>query len=990
MEILEYFDEYKAPWKILSRDISEDLARAYIDKLCYDHDSDILNGASKADVINAIAAAIGIGRMKTFIHTLTALMQMRHLAVDAALSRVECEKFYVENKDGTSKKTYRQHTVIDDRMEGVFAAIKADTTSTIDFAALNKFTQEERTYRIHCIALKLFCTLWLKCYASNPSDANTILPDTFVVFSSMNNGRKIQFTPQMLFGALTKTANKAATPQSIDETSIEYLLTTEAVDVGIYSKVPIIEAVWLSVSSSPIARKYLDALCNNINDIASPVTEETNGELLECYREYNALTSLHEAAQFRSIAECHRLCTSDTIRKDATRSTEYASFFNSLSDINTDSQQLIIKTDKVDGADIATATVVYGDTPFSFTLSELEDKLVDKVAIIPALVDKGDNTYAVCECEYEDFMKDPEKTDYWQPADDLLYFKYIKQQARQIQPQRYDVVSYLIDPDKTTGEAGKDNYVENMGASLIKPTLYCHKCGRLMLPTADFMTKLSLAATSSQISTGGQLNLSPMKNSDGFILNHTANAIGQKLADLNKTAPSSDVGRISWPEVVAVGSRHEIEPTNVFVQSAYADYFMQMANAVMKTQANLAAAKLEIAVAKIAEEGRKAHLGFSRLDYLYTLVTQCDSIKINMKSLAMQSRVYYGAETMLAYIRQARAAVNSKIYDTNIYDKIDMPFDYSNIRPLLECIYSPADCIAGLGFSSIDELMQAINISMTTYTMRNVDSIATALLPERIEIPADESISREEFDAMTDKAGIETRVQEAPPSKPAILVVLDQLEVFYSDLNAMAHAERMYFFKTIAVMQGSISSISALEDATDIDNMLSAAEVSILHRSMTETEFWSCIDEDKYTQIILAMADNLKCGEISAKSSVIGRSTVDSLINNDKLAMQLKLDADAIGKIVVDTATELPSLACLHQRFTGNSENTYEHMVATYLSACGLLEDTGAFLADEAADFAIKIYYECVVNDAISTLLKKNIANNVTTESYYSTGGLEQ
>lgn len=986
MEILEYFDEYKEPWRILSRDMNENLAKAYIDKLCYNKDSSLLEGADKAEVLRRISSTIGIGRMKTFVHTLVSYMQMKHLAVDTALARVECEKFYVENKEGSRKRSTRQHTAIDDRMDGVFAALKADSNNTLDFSLLNKLSPEERTYRTHCIALKLFCTLWMKCYLSNPVEAGNILPIEFKAYTANNNGRSIIFYPPKLFETLIKSTDKTAASLGIDETSITYFLTADKVDMGLYANLNIIETVWNNLLGAPTARKYLEALCNHIADITSPTTEETDAELVKCYRDYDMLTTLHDLAQFTSIDGCRYALTTDAVKRSKEKQEQIAVFLNSLDDIDFDVQQLQISNHHLGDSDINVATLIYGDAPFIFTLDELEDRLVDQVAIIPVMVDKGDKTYAVCECEYEDFVKDPDNSSYWQPADDLLYFKYIKQQARYIQPQRYDVAQYLVKPDAKFD----DSYVENLGASLINPSLYCHKCGRLMLPTSNFMTKLSLAARNDQISTGGQLSSAPLKNSEGFILNHTANAIAQKMTDINRNSINRDVSAISWPEVVAVGSKYDIEYTNVFVQPAYADYFMQISNAVTMTRANQVAAKLESDIAKIVEAGRRAHLGYSKIDYLYTLVSLCDNAKITMKVLALQSRVYYGAETMLAYIHQIKAAVNSSLYDTNIYDKIDMPFGYANIRPLIDCVFTPAYCLEKFGFSSFEDLIATINVSNSTYSLRHTDAIVDALKSEVFMVPVDPDISVEQYEAMGKPSDIDVKRVEIEPGRAAILCALQPLEEFYTDLSQMAHAERECFFKTISEVQNSVEKIIALCDATDVDNMLSSAEMSILNRSMADIEFWETVDSDKYNRVIAEMAESLPYSEISSKSAVVGRTIVDNLLSSDKQAMAIELNAEAIGRIIVDPATELPSLNCLHQRFSVNPENTYEHMVATYLSACGMLEDTGAFLADEAADFAIKIYYECVVNDAVSTIIKKNIANNVTTESYYCTGGFEQ
>lgn len=975
MEILEYFDEYMEPWKILSRDMSEDLAKAYLDKLCYDKDSPILNGASKTDVLNSITATIGIGRMKTFIHTLVSLTQMRHLAVDAALSRVECEKFYIENKEGIRKRTTRQRTAIDDRMDGIFAALKADSSNVLDFSLLNKLNPEEKTYRIHCIALRLFCTLWMKCYANNHGDAAVILPLEFVVYSAVNEktGKTIVFHPEHLFGNLIKSTDKSAMAQGIDETSITYFLTAETIDKGFYSKTALIEVLWNNIMSSPTARKYLDALSNHIMDITSPVTKETNMELLMCDKDYDTLSTLHDLASFTSIEGVQAALASNEVKSDKKLQEVLVAFLNSLEDVNTEVQQLNITSRNLGDEEVSVVNIVYGDAPLTFTLDELEDKLIDQVAIIPTLVDKGDNTYAICECEYKDFLADPENQSYWQPANDLLYFKYIKQQARTIRPQMYDVAQYLIQPD-----AKFDNsYIENLGASLIKPTLKCHKCGKLMLPTANFLAKLSLAARNDQISTGGQLSATPLKNADGFILNHTANAIAQKMNDLNKTSVNRDVSKISWPEVVAVGSKHAIEITNIFTQPAYADYFAQIAKSAAMTQANQLAVQLETSIAKIVEAGKRSRLGYSKLDYLYTLVSLSDDKMLNMKVLATQSRIYYGAETMLAYILQAIAAITSKLYNTNVYDKMDMPFGYNNILPLLEDIYSPAECITQLGFSSLDEIQNSVCVTGKRYEFRNTGVTTDTLFP--VEIPVD-------LDDTSENAP--TTIKE--PSVDALIKTLRDLELFYTDLRDMAHAERNHFFESIKNAQSRVECIYSLDAAKDVDNILSAGEISILNRSAADSEFWSFIDADRYAKLIFVMADGLTCNDISSKAKVISHNIVTSLSSTDRQSMYLKLNADAIGHIRVDVSTELPSLSCLHHIPNTNPDNVYEYLVATYISACGLLEDIGPFLADEAADFAVKIYYECVVSDAVSSVIKKSIANNVTTEAYYCTGGLGQ
>lgn len=779
-------------------------------------------------------------------------------------------------------KTSANNTQFGEIIKGLFNVIMHDSDNAVNLKRLNEFSAEECEYRIMCLTLKLLST-----YSST-------LPENHALRSFTIKTNKGVIRACDIFKYFTTPTYLA---DGKDCTSLTYLLQKEPLTEGIYSKRDSIAVCWQSLQSSEAALNFRNSVYSAVKDIIDANSPETNRDLVSCTEIYKELLHLKE---------------------------QVASHF----------------------ADINTVTLAGLDEDDSVNIAELQDYLYNDVALTMELFDNEYKTYAVCECTYEEHTKDPMNKQYWQPADDLLYLRYMDTRECTIKPQEYSLIHSVSTSD--------------VRGSLIRP-IRCKHCGRIMLPTARFLFQLSLAATNTLITSGGQFTSTTVDKSQGVVMQHTADAIKQKIDDIHRlTSNCIGLTYIDWPVALTLGSKKPLDTFNVFEAGAYKNYFDSLCKSLSNTQSAQATSKLIEDIAVILKGNKNT--GYEPIDYLYSLIVAKEDSRFTLQKFITCCRVLYGAEVELANINQAIAAIKSSIYDTCIYDKIDMPFGYPNIKALLTAIVPMDKMLSSLGFGSLAELLAAIKCSCQEYTLTECDTTLNNIIEDTgSDIPEPQNL----------------------------VEMLSSLQTFYSTLCDIAKSERQYF-------------ISALTEKQDITEMLSineyinttgltSSELAILESSAGLGDFWAAIDKACYRKLVADIADRFRDQGFTATAATTNIATTQATKGYTSYEDMLhKLHAEAFGYIAIEDGKDYPDMSCLHQRFYGNPSDIYHKMVTIYARLYSSVIEESSILAEDLAEYAVKIYYECIVSDPISDSNRVHIKNSVEDENYLSLGGFEE
>lgn len=597
-------------------------------------------------------------------------------------------------------------------------------------------------------------------------------------------------------------------------------------------------------------------------------------------------------------------------------------------------------------------------------IKELKDLLVNDIQLIMKIVEDKHKSYVVCECCYDEYEKNPENKEIWQPADDMFYLRYWEPDGRLNDCQEYTLAAPMIELSRL-----------HIEGALIHPKR-CKFCKKIMLPTAGFLASVSLAASISEIKGGGQLSREEQPDED-VICNHTAEALEQKLVmkdavltSISKNQSDAQVSEyrfIDWPSVTC-RPFDDIQHSNIFTEQAYKSYFDSLSlvinqSADEQTMNDISNVAKHIIMCD-------AYAGYTYADYLCGLISMMNNDQYTLERLLLLCKVIYDSELEISIIEQICNAYNSPIFNSNLRDlngteKFDMSFGYENIQESINQIVVPNNIGSLMGFATFAELLTAMGVSKDfNMEVPNVDC--------SVLITAD------------------TKPEEA-------VHLLAEVKQFYTCLSAIAQEMRTKFFKEVCTYQEEYDE-SLKADPTkwlqsawvsqSFNDTVFQLPIDLINSSAGLIEFIKEIDEDIYLSTIKQTAINLYNYNRTSKEKIDDLDdiadepidkTVVSLVDAYSHSIYTTFDlmrehihAITLRSINIDSNGVWPSIDCLHSKVCVPQKTIYVTLSTIYMQAF-TQEPDGGVEVSEAAEFAILIYYCCVANDTISERIKEAI-----------------
>lgn len=607
-----------------------------------------------------------------------------------------------------------------------------------------------------------------------------------------------------------------------------------------------------------------------------------------------------------------------------------------------------------------------------FSINELKDCLVDKVALIPYMFDVNGKTYAICECEWSKFRGDPNNESYWQPMDDMLYQRYSEEPDVQFQPRKY---SFITSPTAVRKEGEQSIVVKGLYASLLKP-MRCTSCNRIMLPSAGFLQILSIYSRSALNEQGIRSNI--FVNIPSLKLQYTASTIKSIFGAAQENFGGKfGQGIYLWPSAGVQGDQMKIEITNLFEGSVYEGYKKHLSSLEAEITSNEAVEILDNEKAELIEfvESIIAHnkvasdkLGYTYTDYLCTLIASKNDQKLSLAKLVTCCKVLYALSLNQAYIEQALAVVSCKYYDSS---ESNLQINYITSSTLWEYI---------LGLN--DVLIDARIIPQIDQS----DFVAFEYLREEVACSGvNPHLDEADINNIPNLvASLQRDINKSwsEVSKETLLESLTNLQRIFSSIIDYISSERDYFLQEIATT-ASTHLINTSKYISTLREPINFDDLKYLNRTATLSHLQNLTGEN-YKMLLMQTAEAAnKSHKEQVPITDIMRTERDHFIQTvvyTNTSLQHRLHAVALDAV---NYVEYPVLSSLHVDISRVKE-PYNILINRYIDAFITLsiENTGSsgdISSDElndAAASAVQWYYLCAIDDEISR------ANRQTLEKY--------
>lgn len=639
-----------------------------------------------------------------------------------------------------------------------------------------------------------------------------------------------------------------------------------------------------------------------------------------------------------------------------------------LADLSTETVKLVRKNINTDGSlsSLSLASISSNNgvsnsdqemsdiKEIDFPLSELKDNLADKVALIPYLFDSDGKTFAICECKWTDFRKDPENTDPWQQVDGMLYQRYDSEPVIQFRPRSYSLIKSQTPVEDKGGELFA---TPGFYASLVRP-IRCKFCKRIMLPSSGFLITLSSIAQNKSKTAIPSLNWQYTAGAVETILKSAQERFGEKFGQ----------GMYLWPSAGIQGDQMKIDTSNLFEGSYYENYKSYLSSLEAELTPNSSVEMSSDKRAKLIEfiepiimsnAANSTKLGYTYTDFVCSLISSKDDQNYSLAKLVLCCKALYALLLNKAYIDQALAVIDCGYYnDWYKSNESEIRIDYTTAATLWEYITGLTDVF--LDAYIIPEGIQT-------------DFEAFRYLWDRVSCSGvEQPISEKEIDSIAELINS----LHIDQGKDILRTSLTNLQAIFGDIIKCVSDERDAFIHAISDVDcdelvNTMKYIDTLKEPVNFDDL------KYLNRTATLAQLHD-LNQDSYEKLLkqtsakaitaLQPKDEDKGAQnLATPFTNMMRTERDHFVQATIYTeedMQYRFHSIALDAV---DSCNYPVLGSLHVDISKVKE-PYDELLGRYMSAFSS-ESSDDILIDELednAESAIHLYCLCAIDDSIS------------------------